>query len=183
MWGWVRFELTLYRPAMPLGKRKFYFRGSFQFSIIIYNKLHKKYRPSKNLKIVNLGIFSKLKISFLNGKNPSNFSEAKFHFKYFGLLWVKKAFFSHYIHLSSSVTSLCSAGCSWKSRLRHFFSSGFLTSRRQFWDRNLKARSTRPAALIFYRAIIEHRSHVSFFATGKINTPEENLPLTNLHFA
>ena len=33
--------------------------------------------------------FPKLKIAYFNGKNPSNFSWAKFHSKYHGRLWVK----------------------------------------------------------------------------------------------
>jgi len=31
--------LTLYRPAMPLGNRKKYFLGSFQFSIVSIHKI------------------------------------------------------------------------------------------------------------------------------------------------
>ena len=31
--GFMNLELTQYRPAMPFGNRKIYFRGSFQFSI------------------------------------------------------------------------------------------------------------------------------------------------------
>jgi len=48
-----------------------------------------KYHPSENLKCINLGIFQSLKVRILVEKNPSNFSEAKFHAEYFGLLWVK----------------------------------------------------------------------------------------------
>jgi len=48
----------------------------------------KNYHPSGNLKFNNLGIFQ-LKIAYLSGKNPSNFSQANFHSKYFRLLWVK----------------------------------------------------------------------------------------------
>ena len=33
-----RLKLTLYRPAMPFGNRKIYFRGSFQFSIVTIQK-------------------------------------------------------------------------------------------------------------------------------------------------
>jgi len=33
----------------------------------------KKYHPSGNLKFINLGIYSKLKISYFNGENPSDF--------------------------------------------------------------------------------------------------------------
>jgi len=32
-----------------------------------------------------------LKIAYLNGENPSNFFQAKFYSKNFGLLWVKLA--------------------------------------------------------------------------------------------
>jgi len=42
----------------------------------------KKYHPSGNLKFNNLGIFHSLNF---NGKNPSNFSSAKFHSKYYWL--------------------------------------------------------------------------------------------------
>ena len=31
----LTFPLTHYRPAMPFGNRKIYFRGSFKFSIVI----------------------------------------------------------------------------------------------------------------------------------------------------
>jgi len=48
----------------------------------------KKYLCSGNLKFNNLGIFQGLKMRILVEKNPSNFSLAKFHSKYFGLLWV-----------------------------------------------------------------------------------------------
>jgi len=49
----------------------------------------KKYHPSGNLKLKYLGIFQSLKLRILMGKKPFNFSKAEFHFKYFGLLWVK----------------------------------------------------------------------------------------------
>jgi len=49
----------------------------------------KKYRPSGNLKCNNLGIFPELKLHILMEKNPSNLSQAKFHYKYFGILLVK----------------------------------------------------------------------------------------------
>jgi len=52
--------LTQYRPAMPFGNRKNYFRGSFELSIVHF----KKYHPSGNLKFINLGIFQSLKIPF-----------------------------------------------------------------------------------------------------------------------
>jgi len=47
----------------------------------------KKYHPSGNLKLNNLGISQSLKLYF-SGKNPSDFSQSKFHSKYFVLLWV-----------------------------------------------------------------------------------------------
>jgi len=47
-----------------------------------------KYHPSENHKFNNLGIFQSLKLRILAGKNQSNFSQLKFHSKYFGLLWV-----------------------------------------------------------------------------------------------
>jgi len=45
----------------------------------------KRYHPSGNVKFIDLDIF--LKISYFNRKTP-HFSQAKFHFKYFGVLWV-----------------------------------------------------------------------------------------------
>jgi len=45
----------------------------------------KKYHPSGNLKLNNLGIFQSLKFRILMEKNPCNFSKAEFHSKYFGL--------------------------------------------------------------------------------------------------
>jgi len=50
----------------------------------------KKYHPSRNLKLNFLGITQSRKFRISMEKNPSNFSLAKFHSKYFGLLWVKK---------------------------------------------------------------------------------------------
>jgi len=50
----------------------------------------RKYRSSENLKFNNLGIFQSSKFRISMEKNPFNFSKAKFHFKYFGLLWVKR---------------------------------------------------------------------------------------------
>jgi len=48
----------------------------------------KKYHTSVNLKFDNLDIPQSLKIRNLMGKNSLNSSKAKFHTKYFGLLWV-----------------------------------------------------------------------------------------------
>jgi len=48
----------------------------------------KKHHPSGNIKFNNLGTFKSFKLRILMGKKPSNFSYAKFHTKYFGLLWV-----------------------------------------------------------------------------------------------
>jgi len=47
----------------------------------------KKYLPSGDLKFNNLGILRSLKLRIFVEKNPSNFSQAKFHSKYFGMLW------------------------------------------------------------------------------------------------
>jgi len=58
-------SLTHYRPAMPLGNSKIYFRGSFYGSILLH---FKKYHPSGNLKFNNLGIFQSLKLHNLMGK-------------------------------------------------------------------------------------------------------------------
>jgi len=48
----------------------------------------KKYHPSGNLKCNNLGIFQGLKLRILMERTLT-ISLAKFHSKYFGLLWVK----------------------------------------------------------------------------------------------
>ena len=50
---------------MPFGSRKIYFRRSFQFSIVT-----KKYHPSENLKLNNLGILKGLKFRILKRKIP-----------------------------------------------------------------------------------------------------------------
>jgi len=50
----------------------------------------KKYHPSGNLKFNNnliISAFPKLEIAYFSGKNPSNFSRAKFYSQYFGQLW------------------------------------------------------------------------------------------------
>jgi len=73
--------LTHYRTAMPFRNRNKYFRGSFLFSIV-----SKIYHPSGSPKFNYLGIFKSFKIAY--GKIPFDFSQAKFHSKYFGPLWV-----------------------------------------------------------------------------------------------
>jgi len=55
---------------MPFGNRKIILEDLFGSVLSQF----KKYHPSGNLKCNNLGIFSKLKIAYFNGKNPSNFS-------------------------------------------------------------------------------------------------------------
>jgi len=57
-------NFTYYRPAMPFGNMKIYFRGSFQFSLVTIQK----YLPSGNLKFNNLGIFQGLKLRNVMGK-------------------------------------------------------------------------------------------------------------------
>jgi len=50
----------------------------------------KEYNPSGSLKFNYLGIFQSLKLRmFMKKKNPFNSSEAEFHSRYFGPLWVK----------------------------------------------------------------------------------------------
>ena len=44
--------------------------GSFHFSVVT---IKKKYHPSGNLKLIDLGIFQSLKFRILMEKNPSNF--------------------------------------------------------------------------------------------------------------
>jgi len=61
---------THYRPAMPFGKRKQYFKDFFSS---VLSQFKKKYHPSGNLKFNNLGIFQSLILRFYR-KNPSNFS-------------------------------------------------------------------------------------------------------------
>jgi len=80
------FPFTHYRPAMPFGNRKKYFRGSFQFSIVMILKI---YHSSGTLKYNHFGIFESLKFCVIMEKNPSDFTSAKCHSKYFGLLWVE----------------------------------------------------------------------------------------------
>jgi len=70
---------------MPLGKRKIILEDLFSSVLSQF----KKYHSSGNLKFNNLGSFLSSKFRIFLGKNPSNFSEAEFHSKYFGLLWVK----------------------------------------------------------------------------------------------
>jgi len=72
---------------MTFGNRKFYFGGSFKYSIVTIKKKLKNH-PSRNLKFNNLGIFQSLKFRTLMQKNPFNFSSAKFNTECFGLLWV-----------------------------------------------------------------------------------------------
>jgi len=57
----LRFTLTHYRPAMPFGNRKKYFRALFS-SVLSQCK---KYHPSGNLKFNYLGIFQSLKLHIL----------------------------------------------------------------------------------------------------------------------
>jgi len=82
----IRF-LAHNRPAMPFGNRKKIIKGIF--SVL---SQFKKYQPSENLIFNYLGIFQSLKLRISMGKNPFNFSSAKFHSKYFGLLWVNQIF-------------------------------------------------------------------------------------------
>jgi len=65
-----KFKLTHYRPAMPFGNRKKYFRGSFQFSIVTIQKISSPWKPE----ILLFRHFPKLKIAYFNGKNPFHFS-------------------------------------------------------------------------------------------------------------
>jgi len=62
--------LTHYRPAMPFGDRKKYFKASFQFSIVTIYKISPLWKP----KIEKFRHFSKFEIAYFNGKNPTNFS-------------------------------------------------------------------------------------------------------------
>ena len=48
----------------------------------------KKNHPPRRLKFYYLSIYQSLKLRISMGKKPLNFSWAKFHSKYFGLLWV-----------------------------------------------------------------------------------------------
>jgi len=58
---------------------------------------YKKHHPSENLKFNNFGIFQSIKLRILVRKILQIFSLAKFHFKYFGLLWVKLFFVSSFV--------------------------------------------------------------------------------------
>jgi len=59
-------RLTHYRPAMPFGNQKKYFRGIFQFSVVTIQKLS----TTGNLKSNYLGIFKSLKSRISMEKNP-----------------------------------------------------------------------------------------------------------------
>jgi len=69
------------RPPSDAARKQNYFTGSLQFSIITIQKIS----PPRNLKFCYLGIFQSLKLRISMGKNPFNFSQAKFHSDYFGL--------------------------------------------------------------------------------------------------
>jgi len=56
----------------------------------------KKHHPSRNLKFNNLGIFQSLKLRNFVERNPSNFSSAEFHSKYYGLFWINASM--HELH-------------------------------------------------------------------------------------
>jgi len=62
--GQVR--LTHYRPVMPIGYRKKYFRGSFKFSIVTY--LKKNITPLKTWNLKIHAFFSSLKLRILKDK-------------------------------------------------------------------------------------------------------------------
>ena len=58
------FRNSCYRPAMPFGNRKTYFRWSFQFSIVTINAYH----FSGNLKMNYLDNFESLLLRFSMAK-------------------------------------------------------------------------------------------------------------------
>ena len=66
----TRGHLTHYRPAMPFGNRKKYFRASFQVRIGINQKISPIWKPE----IYSFRHFPKLYIAYFIGKNPFNFS-------------------------------------------------------------------------------------------------------------
>jgi len=57
--------LTHYRPTMPFGNRKIYFRGDLFSSAL---SQFEKYHPSGNMYFHNLGIFQSFKLCILVGK-------------------------------------------------------------------------------------------------------------------
>jgi len=59
----VKWYFTHYLPAMPFGNRKFYFRGSFQFSIVTIWKISPLRKPEFFL----FRYFPKLKVAHFNG--------------------------------------------------------------------------------------------------------------------
>jgi len=65
----VIFLLTHYRPAMPFGNRKTYFRGIFSVQ-----HCHNSNHPSGNREINILGVSEKLKIAHFSEKKPLSFS-------------------------------------------------------------------------------------------------------------
>jgi len=79
------YQLTHYRPAIPLGNGKKYFRGSFQISIW---SQFKEYHPSGNQKFNNLGIFQSLKLRILMEKILPISPKLNFTPNTLGLLWV-----------------------------------------------------------------------------------------------
>ena len=122
-----QFPLTHYRPAMPFGNRKKKLENLFNS---VLSQL-KKHNPSGNLKIINLRIFQSSKLRILFKKIPSNSSKAKFHSKYFGLLWVKNAFLwftkCFFLSLKASTQAFNCDGINpnenRKGKARHLFSS------------------------------------------------------------
>jgi len=71
--------------AMPFRSRKKNILENLFISVLSH---FKKYHPSGNMKFNNLGIFSKLKTSYFNGKKSSIFFLSKFYYEHFKLLLV-----------------------------------------------------------------------------------------------
>jgi len=87
-------NLTHYRQAMPLDDCRFCSETEkITLEDLLYSVLShfKKYHPSGNLKFNNLGIFQSLKFRILMEK-IFHYFKAKFHSKYFGLLWAETKF-------------------------------------------------------------------------------------------
>jgi len=80
--------VIFYLTPQPTTAQRFFLDAekgiSEEFFSSVLSQL-KKYQPSGNLKFNNFGIFQSLKFRILWGKNLSNFSQIKFHSKYFEL--------------------------------------------------------------------------------------------------
>jgi len=97
---------------MPFGNREKYFRGSFQLQ---YCRNLKKYQPSGNLKLNNLGIFLGLKLRIFMGKILSISLELNFTPNTLGCYGLNQSFTPSKIGLVLSPLELNKLECLPKS--------------------------------------------------------------------